>query len=505
MMRISAQMRIVGGSWRTVGGVIGGYTTTGEHGFLAARVTLDTSNNEALALYASHTPMELMVHCGVWRLFEGDVIGVSPAVGGTVVEARGAWASLGNRPYTEMWQETRLGEWKVLSGRNSSSFRPENYHVQTGQNEIVIGLKDGTSYTTAFSCVVGYFLPEGANQVDEIVFTIDSNMPTAILSAFRTFDHSDGVGGSISVTGGSYVWSANGAVNSTVTQAVSYSGNGVWFQTGRIGAGTTAHSGNSDTARTRLTAIAVKRNSGTSYAGNIIKDIVASFSADDARRIASDVSEVLNGAALRGTVSFEDMDARRVIESLEVRGDDSSLFACSIWDDRRVSFRPRSDYGRLWGISAEGVRLKRDFDGAYTDVVPVYNDAYAQGYRRRGQAQTDVEMVALWGYQRIKNETIQSTDEVEAETIAELTKGDSTSAPKFTIKTRWLQDATGQALPAFYARALDTVQIKGLPIAVANDVGKIRVAETRFDFRTGEMELVPEKRPSSLVQYLARK
>lgn len=481
-------------AWANFSGrILAGRARTNRHGYATADIELDVTDWHGLAIYQFGGLYQIKLTAGPRTVFEGEVARIQPTPAGVALAAVGVWAALDGRPYTSLISDNTYTRWRELTQENTAVANPGRYSFDF-RNRLYVAPRKDEQYNLDNRFVFWFAAPDkGVNDVYGISFDYDINLSTTWYARIDTSTQNE------------WVLAADGT-NQTGTATVTFSGVGrnvyifVYFSSSTL----TTYNQNTGERWAKFKNVRVYTKPTPIDSDDIIIDVLNTFQGDTTPPFSFNTGQIKAPGRDWKLFHPEDANPIKLIEDIEAWGDGAESWHAAIWDDRRLTFRPASDYATQWYVRADSVELVRQVDELYTE-------AYATGVQTNGQtyrqsSTVDAANAAQFGLARRRHIATQTPDTAEAlNRTAVFLDGANRQAIKSKIRVREVFNQFGQPVPAYHVRALDTLIVTGLAMpAFADGVNQFRIAETTIDIGRGVVDIVPEKPTDTLEQYLAR-
>lgn len=480
--------------------------STGEHGYRACSFDVPLSLSEAFRLYDRPGLPHVEVNWGAGRVWEGRLEDPSISDLGANLQALGYWRALSDAPYTALWSDTGVAEWRPITVNDQAGNVPERYEIDTNNRLYIAPRKGETFANNADVGSLTYETPVGGSrQIVAVSFDYQLLAPANWIGRFDTFARD--------FSGNVAVWTlaATGVLQSGSQSLTFTAADRIGFRLYNNTGGPVTLAADSGVTFLRITNLRVKTTTSASvYADEIARDLVATVAALNSSQLSSATGLIQSPALdLRDEV-YEDEYPADILTRLARLGDSSTpprRWETGVYDGRVLHFRPLGDAARAWYVDAASLRLERSLDQLRNSAYAVYQDS--SGTTQRGSVSTDAASVSRYGVTRREAVHAQTTSLTQANVQRDAALQDKKDPkPRAAITFGELYDAAGSRYPLFLARAGDTITMRNLPPTLSVEVDRIRtfrISETEYSADTDTLQVTPESPLPSLEVLLARR
>lgn len=467
-----------------------------EHGAESMRATFAMSPIEAARIFDRIGTPHAVVSADGAALWAGRVEDVGITDDGLSVTAYGYWRALSDVPYTALWSDTRMENWRTLSV--TGNYTPESY-VWNLETQIYVTLaKNYIYYIGANIFDVHYPIPSrSSRQIAQVTFAYAALLPTNWIVDYVPYTNGT-PGAAVTILTG------NGALQTgSTTITVSCDD----FHIRLYNATGASYTNTAETGAWYLgiggLSFRVKSTTAATVSGDLI---AADLAATTAGLSASTALIQSPGVDLRDEI-YEDANAADVLTQLALFGDTSlQRYEVGVDNDRRIYFRPRGSVAREWFINVASLDLERSLNDFYSSAYAVYRDT--AGRTVRSANADNAGAIGKYGTRRAAVQ-IQTTNATQAEAYRDVFLADNAAfVPKAGIVVTEVYGRGNNPWPGCFVRAGDYVTIRNLPVAsVSGTLDKIRrfrISRTEYDCMTGQLTIEPESPLSSLDFLVAR-
>lgn len=131
---------------------------TSEHGYESCEAELTVPFFEAFLYYQQLGPLKIRVTWGSYCVWEGrleDPTQFAHATSGLRITAFGAWVAFNDAPYTALWSDTRLNQWRPMTERDISLYVPSRFAIDTSNYLSIAPTKNAIYANTGVNFVIG--------------------------------------------------------------------------------------------------------------------------------------------------------------------------------------------------------------------------------------------------------------------------------------------------------------------------------------------------------------
>ena len=484
-----------------------------QHGPERCEFELPRGIADALRLFAAAGALHLVVADGGVAVWEGRIedpeLWLDEAESGLSVVALGYWRALGDLPYTALWSEASIADFKTwpdnLTGLAANRV-PQKFAFDTdaATNRLYISLQKNTNYLANEEGGQIYWPPaSGSRSIAYISASYRLRLPLNFVAAVYTFgaDYSTFTSAwSVVATGSATpqtgtiaapvsptrdgpltfsVYNASGVTYGNVQE------NGYWFA--------------------ELTNVRFTTSGVNIYADEIMRDLVATIAAANPGQISSNTSLIRSPLVDMKNVRYEDQNMADAADALAAAGDNSSavqLYEVGVALGGFVYFRPKGSAGRTWyGVPAGRTTVQRSLDQLYNSAYATYQES--GGRTLRTATSTDSASTARYGITRRLRVETQTTSSSEAVAARDARLNDTRDPlPRATIPVEAIADAYGQRYPLHAVRPGDTFVIGPLPASASTTIDRVRsfrVSRCEYNADDDTLEIEPEPMPSMAV------
>lgn len=466
---------------------------TGDHGYHSMTGSVGLTLAESFNIYNDHRgAMHIVLSDGAIVQWEGRIEDIQIVAGGIRFGALGYWRALFDAPYTALWSDSSVANFRILTNSDNVNDVPAAYETDNN-NRLYIAPRNGEDYAgNSKRCVWAYQIPsQSGRQIVAVDYSYVLDAPADWRLSIINFSSSWGVTAI--------------ARNITSTgSALSGTASDTFTATDRIGfrliynAASATYTGQTGAAYCRLTGIRVKTTTAaTITAPAVVADLISHIGGINSGTISTATAEVEDpGVDLDQAIYLDAMPAD-IIKSLAAIGDDSDppvRYEAGIYEDRRLFFRPAGSAARAWYVDITAPDMQRSLESLINSAYGVYDG----GKYRTATAEDD---------QSIDENNITRRAAVQATTTSATTaavyrdaaiEAGKNGRGRAAIRARRLFDENGAPWPAWAVRAGDTITIRNLPPDLANldNTRRFTLAGTRYDVLSGELTLIPAELPT---------
>lgn len=483
--------------------------STGPHGFAALSCFIPCALDEAFWLYDRPGLPHVVVSDNGATVWEGrleDVAIVAGADGGVRLTALGYWRALADLPYSALWSDDSVSEWRMETADDVANRSPEMYVADT-QNRLFIGLTKNAVYghqgNPAF---LTFAVPHNSERtIIRVEFDYEIKLPANWRYEFNRCNED--------FSGGANV---HAATASGGTDTGSYAGTFTGMDRIEIGlynnsGAPTTYTGETGANYLKITNLRVQSNaSATLYADEIADALAAFVAAANSSQLSSSTALIQSPALdLRHEV-YEDELPADILAKLAGLGDNQTpprQWEVGVWEGRALHFRPKGDAARTWYVDVSALEVERTIETLRNSVYAVYQDATGRALRTAGAS--DSASISRYGLTRQAAVPANTTSSTQAGVHRDAALEDGADPrPRAGVVFTELYDAAGGCWPLWAARAGDTITIRNLSPVLSTDIDRIqsfRVAETDYDVDADRLDVVPESPLPTLETLLARR
>lgn len=477
----------------------------GEHGFESCSFALPLGVADAFRIYDAPGTPWVVATDGVETLWEGRLDGpelrFSETDGEFSGEALGPWAALGDLPYTALWSDTSVAEWRVVRSDEISGAVPERWEIDTN-NRLMIAPRKNEAYNNASIAYFTLETPAGSSrQISSLSFDYDYFEPFGgCVVGVQTRDRTYG-----SAT----------TIFSLTTSGAGSSGTLTFTPADRLviflynnNATLTQYTGETGARYLRMTNLRVKTTtSGIVGADEMARHVVSIVAGTNPSHLSSSTAQIrAPGIDLRDEV-YEDASMADMLTRLAGLGDSGgNTWEVGVQDDRALYLRPRGMTGRTWYVDASKIDVKRTLDRLYNSVYAVYQDA--GDTTQRTAVATDGASVQRFGLARRRALAVNTSSVAQATAHRDVALRDGKDpTPQAGIDVPAIYDAQGERWPLWSVRTGDTLVVRTLAPGISAEVDRIKtlvVRGSRYDLLSDTLAITPEQPLPELDTILAR-
>lgn len=464
--------------------------STNAHGYSSFTCRVPMSLAEAFGHYDHDDTPEVI---GVWQgqsIWRGRLEDVEITSDGLALQALGAWRALGDVPYTALWTQTRYAGWRPLTADDRVDSSTEKFTTDNN-NRIYIALTKETEYDTTTLGRMGYNAPDrGQRPILLVKFNYEVNLPAdytaRLISAAGSFGGTPTVEWSLTGDGSLQVGTETIVLTGSDTDAL-------WFEIEPTDA--VLYSGETGDDYLKITALRIQSTlSAAVYADEIAAALVDYIAGVNPDQISTSKALIETPDIDLSDETYLDELPSDILTRLAVQGNSGERWACGVYDERQVFFRPLSAVDQHWYVDITSVELERTIDTLINSAYAIYRDA--NNNTLRTDVGADTASVAAQQLTRRRAMTAQTTSltQAEAQRDAFLRDG-ATPTPRIKLKFEKIFNGAGALYPLWSVRAGDVMTIRNLPPALSVNVDRVRtfrVTETRYDADTNTLEVTPE-------------
>lgn len=151
---------------------------TGAHGLESIKATLPLPFFQASDLYGRLSAALRAVVSAGDVLASGRCEDIAITNDGVDIEALGDWRAFSDIPYTALWSDTQLAQWRELSPADRALRLNGRYLFPDGYDGLVTALKQGMNYSQNTLGSWGYEAPiQSSRDIVGLVFRLEYNLP----------------------------------------------------------------------------------------------------------------------------------------------------------------------------------------------------------------------------------------------------------------------------------------------------------------------------------------
>jgi hypothetical protein len=245
------------------------------------------------------------------------------------------------------------------------------------------------------------------------------------------------------------------------------------------------------------------------YADEIIKDLINHVTAVNSDQLNSSTDLIESPEVDLLDEVYEDTFPADIAIKLATLGDNQSppqIWEVGVWERQKLHFRPQSSVAQEWFIDADTIEVDSTMETLINSAYGIYKDA--NGRILRTAVADDGDSQAKYGIVRRAAVNVNTTGASQAEVYRDTVIADgATIKPRSIVLPDYVMDAAGAVYPKWIIRAGDTLTMRNLPPVLSEEVDRIRsfrIAERKYDWIAGTIEVVPEEPPASLDFLIAR-
>ena len=469
---------------------------TNEHGFASLQATIQMQLREAFTLYDRASPLFVALYDGaniVWRGRLEDT-GLQSSEDGTAltITALGGWRAMSDIPYTALWSDSRVAEWRPILSTQVSSSLKDRFVLDTNNRLFFSPKLNSIQGGGVVAGMQGYTIANGsARQIVACDFTYSTNLPANYTCSLDRFD--------ANWTFLSSVW-ALAATGATLTgsQVLTFAAcDNLAFQIFyNLGAAT--HTGQDGDFSLTITSPRVKTTTtAVIYADEIVRAMVAYVAGINPTQMNTSTALIQSPVVDLVNEVYEDALPSDILSDLAARGDNQvppRKWEVGVWEDQTVFFRPRGSAGQAWSVDVSELELERTLSAMYNSAYTVYQDVNSRILRTA--AAVDAASLALAGITRRAAVSSKTTSATNAGRVRDAALGNSKNPlPRAAIRFDAVYTASGALAPLYGVRSGDTITIRNLPPNLSPLIDRIRtfrISRAEFDCISGVLSVEPE-------------
>lgn len=462
-----------------------------EHGCDMCVFVASVSQDAAAAILANASVYHVVISSIGGNVWAGRAEQVSIVSGGVEITAYGYWRALLDQPYTAMWSETKLTEWRLVDASDLANRIPSMYSTDTNDRLFIAPTKDSVYGTGTEVGEWGYQIPSGSSrQITAISFDWTANLPTdwyarvdrytsaySYQSTITTFLNPDD--GAVSTGTVSQTFTACDRVH----VAIYYGGGGTYTYTGETG-----------TNNLQVANVRIKSTTASTVTPNaVIADMLSLAPA-----LSSVVVSDTNSLDLTDAV-FEDKYPGDIIDYIARLGDTTgNRWEAGVDANRVLYYRSRGSNVKEWYADLLDLDFAREISSMWNSVYAVYKRPITDT-AVRGTASTDTASVNLWGVTRKMALPVDTTSSTTANYYRDVALADRKNP---AVKTQ-LRVLPVNISDLWVVKAGDYINIRNLPPVIFGQLNftRVRIARTEYD-ATNNTITIQSEAPLSQLEFI---
>lgn len=481
---------------------------TNEHGFESLRANIRLSFAEAFRLYdRPGLPHVALSDAAAGVAWEGRLEDVAITDGGVAITALGYWRALADAPYTALWSDSSVAEWRPVLPSEDATREPARWQMDNN-NRLYLAPRKGETFGTPnyYAGEYTYETPAGGERtITTVTFTYALFAPVGWTGFLRSQTRAWATP--------AVEWSlaGNGALQSgTVTQNLATPRDRICFGL-YFGNAAAAYAGETGATYLRITGLRVKTTTAATVTADAIAGALATYvNGINSTQISASGALIASPALDLTDELYEDEAPADILTRLAALGDNATppkQWEVGVWENRLLHLRVRGSAGRAWYVDAAGLELERSLETLRNAVYAVYRDA--AGVTQRTAAATDAASAARYGLTRRAALRADTTSATQAGVQRDAYLQDRKDPPARAGITIWaIYDAAGARWPLYAVRSGDTITLRNLPPTLSGDVDRIRtfrISRTEYKCDDDTLSVEPEEPAPSLETMLARR
>jgi hypothetical protein len=410
---------------------------------------------------------------------------------GVEITALGYWRALLDQPYTALWSETRLTEWRLVDARNVANRIPSMYSTDTNDRLFIAPTKNSVYGSGTEIGEWGYQIPSGSSrQITAISFDWTANLPTNWYARVDRYTSAYSYQSTITT----FLNPDDGAVSTGTVSQTFTACDRVHILIYYGGGGTYTYTGETGTNNLFVNNIRVKTTTASTVTPNaVITDMMTLAPVLSTTVVGSANSLDLNDAV------FEDQYPGDIIDYMTRLGDTTgNRWEAGVDANLSLYYRQLGTNAKEWYADILDLDFARDISAMWNSVYAVYKRPITDTVVR-GTASTDTTSVNAFGLTRKLALPVNTTASATANYYRDVALEDRKNP---AVKTQ-LRVALVGATGLWTVRAGDYINIRNLPPFSFNAVNftRFRIARTEYDATTNRLTLQSEA-PMSQLEFV---
>ena len=470
-----------------------------KHGCADGSVLLNSPTRDLYTAYTrSGSPiLAFAAHGGdIWR---GRL--QSPRIGSRAIElvAAGSWQALGDVPYTALWSDTRVSEWRPIRSNERGDTQPDRWSFDTN-NRLYLAPQKNSSQSTTTCAYLIYQMPDSsAREIVTFEFDYEQTLPSATWR-MQVLPLSTGFSAGAAL----YTLNGTGALQSG-SQSLSFAATPWICVQVQYNAAAAVFAGESGSAYSRLSNIRIKTTSAANVPASAIAAELASVTnTANPGQLASTSARIrATGTDLQDEI-YEDIYPSEILDDLALRSGSQA------WVDlqQQLVFEPLRNNARTWLIEVSDFQIERALDRVRNQRYATYQEA--SGRTLRTAAASDLPSYWRNGLTRSAPVAVRSTSSTQATTQRDTALDDTEDpSPRASFTIRRILNSVRGPVPLHSPRPGDTALITNLPASLperdqvrAWTIGRVEVDLTQG--QPAKLTLEPDAPTPKLVALLAK-
>lgn len=475
---------------------------TNNHGMAELQATVNEPSLAAQFRVADRQGLPwVCVSDGGPPIYVGRLEDVTIAGEGLRLGAFGAWRSFGDAPYTALWSDTSVAEWRPVVSTEWAAAAQDRYTYDT-QNRIYIAPRKGEAFGNALTGGQAVLAPHRGTRVLTTVTCSYAlgTFPAALWTAgVRWWDTSTTPWTLI----GTNLFQA-GPGTGTLSQTLSGSPDAVSFDLFYNSGGTTVNTAETGDTYLSITNVRVLSQAAPVEADDIARDLVSAATTLNSGVLSAFTGRLQSTGLDLFQQVYQDADMGAILDQLAALGDTSGRqWRAWAGTDRVLVLEPWGASGRTWYVDVTDLQVQRTLETLANSVYTVYQDASNRTLRTAVSA--NAQSVARFGLTRRQALQATTTSATEAAYERDTQLADTAAPPaRAGIAFNRIFTAGGAPVPLWAPQAGDTFILRNLAPSLSTDIDKIRViriGRTVWDMPANTLSIEPQV-PLPLLQVL---
>lgn len=154
------------------------HVRTNTHGYESCEAELQLPFLEAFLYYQQLGPLKLRVSWGSYRIWEGrleDPTQFANVSSGLKITAFGGWVAYNDAPYTALWSDSKLDQWRIANVNDVADAVPDRFQFDTNTRLYMAPEKNATvGNAPIIAARLIYDIPDGSSRnITGISFDLD--------------------------------------------------------------------------------------------------------------------------------------------------------------------------------------------------------------------------------------------------------------------------------------------------------------------------------------------
>lgn len=473
--------------------------STGEHGCDALSATFPISTREALRVHDRIKLPHVVVSDGAAAVWAGRLEDAEITNEGLRIAAYGYWRALSDAPYTALWSDAGVANYKPITPDMLVVRTPDQWTIDTN-NRLYIAPKKGNTYRPGgdIGALIYKHLNGGSRKVVAVSFSYELKMPTGFDARCIANDYID--------VSAAVAWSlaSNGASQTGTVNATFSAKDTVYFDIHNTSAGNITYNNEEGDYYFKVTNVRIKTTTGTVSTSAIATALLSFINGINAGQLSTSTALITSNDLDLENEVYEDALPGDILSRLAGLGSSSGArWETGVDAQRRLYLRPQGTMAREYYLNAKDINMQRTLAGMFNSAYGVYKDANDNALRTASN--TDTQAVKVAGLTRRQAVDIDTASLSKAQAYRDVALSDTkTIRPRATIETDVI--FTQSNAPALLWRVkagdyltLNNVGIVGSPSSLRSR--RFRIGRTEYDCMTGMLRIEPAE-PAPALDYL---